>query len=128
MSYVPATANKMLAALRGALEAAWRLGQVGADDYGRAADLAGVKGETLLRGRALAAGELRALFAACAADPTPAGARDAALLAVLYGAGLRRAEAAALDLADLDPESGAVDRARRQGPQSTRDLCRRRRL
>ncbi len=36
------------------------------------------------------------------------GARDAALLALLYGSGLRRAEAAALDVGDYDPESGAI--------------------
>jgi integrase/recombinase XerD len=66
-----------------------------ADSYHRAADLPSVRGSTLPRGRALTTGELRALFGARATDSTAAGARDAALLALLYGAGLRRAERAA---------------------------------
>jgi len=106
--YAPATANKMLAALRGALRAAWRLGQMSAEDYQRAADCKGIRGETLPRGRALSSGELRALCATCGHDPTPAGARDAALIAVMYGGGLRRAEAVALDLAHVNPETGAL--------------------
>lgn len=58
--YAPATANKMLSALRGTLKAAWRLGQMATDDYQRAIDLPPVRGETLPRGRAL-----QASFARC---------------------------------------------------------------
>lgn len=103
-----ATANKMLAALRGTLKAAWRLRLLSGDDYHRAIDVPPVRATTLPRGRALEPGEARALFAACAADGSVAGRRDAALVAVLYGCGLRRAEAVTLDLADYRKEAGQL--------------------
>jgi integrase len=103
--YEPRTVRRMLSALRGVLREAWRLGAMSAEDFARASDLAPVKGTTLPAGRALPAGEIRSLFAHCRG---PLGARDAALLAVAYGAGLRRSEAVALDLEDFDPETGAL--------------------
>jgi integrase len=105
--YAPATVRRILSALRGVLEESWRLGLMGHDDYAKAAKLKPVRGSRLLRGRALTAGELRALFEVCARGGV-IGARDAALLAVCYGAGLRRAEAVALDLADFDLASGEL--------------------
>jgi integrase len=106
--YATATANKMLAALRGVLQESWRLGQMTAEEYRRAADLRSVRGTTLPRGRALSQAELGSLFSACDRDKSAAGRRDAALLAILYNCGLRRSELVALDLSDYDPEEGAV--------------------
>lgn len=105
-TYAPATANRMLAALRGVLREAWRLGQMTSEEYTRAVDLPAVRGERLPAGRAVSAGELAALFASCGSSP--GGVRDAALIAVLYGTGVRRSEAVALDLADVDLAAGSV--------------------
>ena len=96
----PATINRMIAAMRGVLKQAWKLGQMGVEDYHRAVDIKPAKGDTLPAGRDISNGELTALFTACYTDPTMA---DAAILAVAY-MGLRRAEIAALDLADFDPD------------------------
>lgn len=97
----PATARKKLSFLRGTLKEAWRLGQIDGDHYHRAIDLAPVRGSSVREGRALAVDELTALLTACDADPSPAGRRDAAIFAIGYGGGLRRAELCALDLADV---------------------------
>ena len=106
--YRPATANKYLAVLRGVLRSAVRLGQMDLASYQAATDFKGVKGETLPSGRALAPGELRALVRACLEGPGPGGARDVAVMALLYGCGLRRAEAVSLALEDVDLEGGVV--------------------
>jgi integrase/recombinase XerD len=105
--YSPASANKILSALRGVTTEAWRLGQLGAEDRERIAGVAGVKGSSPLRGRALKHGEIAALFGSCDREGA-AGTRDAAILALLYGAGMRRSEVVGLRLSDYDAETGAL--------------------
>lgn len=107
--YSPATANRLLSALKGVLKECWRLGYMCAEEYQRAVDIRGVRAETLPKGRELAQGELLALVEACKADDTPAGVRDAAILGLLYTCGLRREELVALDVADFDVESGKLN-------------------
>jgi site-specific recombinase XerC len=102
------TANKHLSALRGVLKEAWRLGLIPADEYQRAVDVANGRGSRLPAGRHVDLGEVSALVAVCSADPQPAGARDAAMLAVSFGAGLRLSELTNLDLADLNAETGEL--------------------
>ena len=106
--FSPATANRLLSALRGVLKEAWRLGYMTADDYGRAVDIRNTKGQTLPAGRELSQGELLALVNTCKADAAPAGVRDAAILGLLYTCGLRRAELVALDVSDFEPGSGKL--------------------
>ena len=104
----PATVNATLAAVRGVAKAAWALDLLSGEDYNRIAAVKGLRSSRLPSGRALTIGEVTALFDACYDDKTAAGRRDAAILALLLGAGLRRAECAALALSDYARESADI--------------------
>ncbi len=106
--YSPATANRMLCALRRVLREAFRLGLMSADDYAHAADVKNVRGDSPLRGRILKTSEIAALLQNCKNDPDLIGVRDAALIAVLSGSGLRRSEVVGLDLAHYNPEESSL--------------------
>lgn len=93
--YAPATVNRWLAALRGVLRQAWLLGLATADDYQRACEVPPARGRRLPAGRAPDRHEVRRLLDA--AKP-----REAALVALLYGAGLRVQEAADLLVETID--------------------------
>ncbi len=107
-SYSPASANKIMSALRQTLKQAWLLGQMSAEDYRRAIELKPITGETLPAGRELSQDEILALMDACQRDKTPAGTRDAAIIGLLYAAGLRRAEIAGLSLDAFTRASGEL--------------------
>lgn len=112
--YSAATTNKMLSAFRGVMREAMGLGMLDEKDFARMAALPSVKNQRVPTGRTLTPVELRALFRACARGG-PASCRDAALLALLYGGGLRRSEAVALDVADFEMRSGLLRVAATEG-------------
>ncbi|MDQ1610316.1 MAG: integrase/recombinase XerD [Pyrinomonadaceae bacterium] len=103
----PSTVNMTLSALRGVARAAKGLGQISVEHYDAIREVKGVRGSVLPAGRALARTEISVLLDACAADETPAGARDACLVGLL-ASGLRRAEATALTVADVGIERGSL--------------------
>jgi len=70
------------------LKEALRLDLIDAQDYAKV-DFPSIKVKE--QGRALSADEIAALLRVCFEDPTPETG-DAALIAILRGAGLRRAE------------------------------------
>lgn len=104
--YAHTTANRMLSALRGVLKAAWKLGLMSAEDYQKAASVESVRGETVPAGRALSGGELAGLLETC--EQEPLGIRDAAILSLLYGCGLRRAELVDLQLGNYIKEENEL--------------------
>ncbi|MBD2629635.1 tyrosine-type recombinase/integrase [Trichormus variabilis] len=99
--YAPATANKMLSALRRVLQETVRLELMDANDFARAVDIPCIKSSKELKGRCLSEAEINALMQVCFQDRTPIGYRDAALIAILRGAGLRRGEVVNLNLSDF---------------------------
>ncbi|MEU4576076.1 tyrosine-type recombinase/integrase [Nonomuraea sp. NPDC023979] len=102
--------NKHLAALRRVLKEAWRLGLMDAEAYARAVDLEPVKGTRVPAGTDVPGESIAAVLAVCDADADSGddivaaiGARDGAILAVMYSTGCRRAEVVAFTLADYNP-------------------------
>lgn len=103
----PNTINQRLAAIR------WYARKIAdlAIDYqddtelarhaARVATVRDVKGERPERGRHIEQGELSALIDACVSDTSPAGIRDAAIIALAWSTGLRRDEISRIQLSDL---------------------------
>lgn len=106
IGWSPSHINKHLSALRRILKESWRLGLMDAEDYHRAIDLEPVKGDREPAGRDVGEGELGALLEA--SDETPLGIRDAAVIAVIYVTGIRRAEAAALMLSSYSASTRSL--------------------
>jgi integrase len=104
----PATVNRKLAALRGVLKQTWLLGFMSAEDYHKAAAVKSVKNEVLPAGREISVGEIAAIFKVCENDSALCGIRDAAIIACLYGCGLRRAEVVSLNIEDYNQETGEL--------------------
>ena len=105
----PATINHILSAVRGTMREAMRLELVDAETLARVIDVNNVSTSVLPFGRHVSTGEISRLFKTC--GDSSIGARDAAMIALLYGCGVRRSEVVAIELADYD--DGAV--AIRQG-------------
>ncbi|MGL6352251.1 MAG: tyrosine-type recombinase/integrase, partial [Aeromonas sp.] len=97
----PATINTYLAALKGVAFEAWTLQQIDTDSYQHIKLVRSVKGTRLPKGRALDSREVTALYRVCEQDPSSKGLRDAAILGVLVGCGLRRSEVVALNIEHL---------------------------
>lgn len=107
----PATINRYLSALRGVLKECWRLKLMDAETYYRAVDIQNLKGKRLLKGRMLAKEEIAKILQVCdldAAKSRSSGFRDAAIISILYIAGLRRNELIWLKKADFDLRSGEL--------------------
>lgn len=101
LGYSTQLINATLSALRGVARRCWHLGLMSAEDYYRIKDVRGVRGNARHRpARALLQAEIDLLLDACDRSGGAGGARDACLITLLYGGGLRRDEARRLQLSD----------------------------
>ncbi|MBD1995344.1 tyrosine-type recombinase/integrase [Leptolyngbya sp. FACHB-541] len=108
--YKPRTYNKIRAAFRRVLEECWRLGLMSVEEYHRAADVPCAKVDSgELAGREISPNEATNLFKVCGEDARPAGIRDTAILALMYGGGPRRSEVVGLNVEDFTPSTGALN-------------------
>ncbi len=107
--FAPATASKMLCALRRVLLEALRFDLIDPLDYAKAVDLPSIRPSGKLRGRALTQDEISSLLSVCQNCEGAIGLRDLALLGILRGGGIRRAEVVKLELRDFKPETGALE-------------------
>ncbi|HFZ8522864.1 TPA: tyrosine-type recombinase/integrase [Salmonella enterica subsp. enterica serovar Birkenhead] len=104
----PATINTYLAALKGVALEAWTMKQIDTDSYQHIKQVRSVRGSRLPKGRALEKHEVRSLYFTCENDRSSKGLRDAAILGVLVGCGLRRSEVVALDMESVIPRTRAL--------------------
>jgi site-specific recombinase XerD len=97
----PASRNKTLACLRGVARSAWRLNLLDSETLARIEDIKGDGGTREPKGRHVDTWEVAALLKTCADDTSPAGYRDAAMIALAHGTGARREELVKLDMSDV---------------------------
>ncbi len=98
----PATQNSYLSTLKGVCEEAWMLELMSAEDYQKIYKIPSVKGSRLASGRALESKEVVALMRSCSKNSCIVSARDKAILALLIGCGLRKAEVISLKVEDIN--------------------------
>ncbi|WP_368533105.1 tyrosine-type recombinase/integrase [Enterobacter hormaechei] len=96
-----ATVNTYLSALKGVAKEAWMLRLMDVESFQHIRAVRNLRGSRLPRGRALPPSDIRALFEVCETDKSSLGVRDAAMLAVILGCGLRRSEAVGLNFRDV---------------------------
>lgn len=100
--YAPNTSSLYVNALRGVINEAWRLSLISHDHLLKMRSVKPAQGSRLGNGRNLKRSLIRELMEVCAADPRPQGLRDAAVIAILYGSGMRKTESVNLDIHQVD--------------------------
>jgi len=92
--------NTYIALLKGVAKEAWRQRLISTDDYLHIKDIKRVKSMRFPSGRSLPSNEIDTLIKFCSKSGSTIGVRNAAMIALAYGAGLRVHELAKLKRTD----------------------------
>jgi integrase len=118
--YAPATVNRILSAVRGVLRECQTSGYMSAEQRMSVSDIPPIPNSQLLKGLSINRSHISTFLEECNKDARPAGRRDAALLALLFGAGLRSSEVVGLDLDDYSRPTQTVRIRRGKGAMNRR--------
>lgn len=100
--YAPNTSSLYVNAVRGVMNEAWRMSLISQEHLLKMRTVKAAPGTRLSQGRNLRRTLIREMMDVCAADPRPQGLRDAAVIGILYGSGMRKSESVNLDLAQIN--------------------------
>ena len=100
--YAPNTSSLYVNAVRGVMNEAWRMSLISQEHLLKIRTVKAAPGTRLSQGRNLRRTLIREMMDVCAADPRPQGLRDAAVISILYGSGMRKSESVNLDLAQIN--------------------------
>ncbi len=106
--YAPNTSSLYVNAVRGVMNEAWRMSLISQEHVLKMRTVKPAPGTRLSQGRNLRRTLIREMMDVCAADPRPQGLRDAAVIGILYGSGMRKSESVNLDLAQIDFEQRSL--------------------
>lgn len=104
----PDTINAVLSMLKGVALQAWELKIIGDHQYLRIKNTKAIRGQRIPKRRWLDKTDVVKLLDQCLADDRLQGLRDAALLALLYGCGLRRSEVVGIDLEHMNLKEESI--------------------
>lgn len=102
----PASVTALVNAVKGACKVSWKDHKMSTDAWERIREVKPPAGSRLPAGRNIGTGEKTQLLRSAAGDDGPAGPRDAAIMAMFMGTGIRRAELASMEIDDIDLASG----------------------
>lgn len=98
----PASINAMFSLLRGVALQAWESKLISNESYLRVKNTKSIRGRRVPKRRWLEKKDIVTLLDHCLLDDRVQGLRDAALVALLYGCGMRRSEVVGIDMEHLD--------------------------
>jgi len=104
----PSSLNAIFSVIKGVAHQAWELGLIGDKPFQRIKQTKSLRASRVPKYRYLQPEEISAMINECVADDRLQGTRDAAIFALLYGCGLRRAELVGINIDHIDTREQAL--------------------